>query len=85
MNGSKNLGFIAWMFTAIFVTLKLTGHIDWSWWWVFSPVWGLAALKILLGIITIAALLAWRKFDPKGYDAWKLRRDMAKLGEHFTR
>jgi hypothetical protein len=21
----------------IFVTLKLTGNIDWSWWWVLSP------------------------------------------------
>lgn len=84
MNGSMNL-VIAWMFTAIFVTLKLTGHIYWSWWWVFAPIWGLAALKILLGIITITTLLAWRKLDRKGYDAWKLRRDMAKLNKHFTR
>ncbi len=22
-----------------FVILKLTGHIDWSWWWVLSPIW----------------------------------------------
>ena len=23
----------------IFITLKLTGHIAWSWWWVLSPFW----------------------------------------------
>lgn len=23
----------------LFIGLKLTGHIDWSWWWVFSPFW----------------------------------------------
>lgn len=29
----------------IFLVLKLTNHIDWSWWWVFSPIW----ISILLG------------------------------------
>ena len=24
----------------IFMTLKLTGYIDWSWWWVTAPLWG---------------------------------------------
>lgn len=23
----------------IFLVLKLTGHITWSWWWVTSPLW----------------------------------------------
>nr|DAT56980.1 MAG TPA: transmembrane protein [Caudoviricetes sp.] len=23
----------------IFIVLKLTGNIDWSWWWVLSPIW----------------------------------------------
>ena len=35
----------------VFVVLKLTGFIDWSWWWVTLPFWGgfaflLAALAI---------------------------------------
>lgn len=25
--------------TLIFITLKLTGHIIWSWWWILSPIW----------------------------------------------
>ena len=23
----------------LFIALKLTNQIDWSWWWVMSPVW----------------------------------------------
>jgi len=33
--------------TLIFITLKLTHYIDWSWWWVLSPtliVWGIIAI-----------------------------------------
>jgi hypothetical protein len=34
----------------IFLTLKLTDNIDWSWWWVFAPLWIPLALVIpLLG------------------------------------
>ena len=28
------------LLTILFVGLKLTGYIDWSWWWVTSPFWG---------------------------------------------
>lgn len=27
------------LLTLIFITLKLTDFIDWSWWWVLSPLW----------------------------------------------
>lgn len=23
----------------LFIGLKLSGHIDWSWWWVMAPAW----------------------------------------------
>lgn len=42
----------------IFLVLKLTNHIDWSWWWVTSPLWlplvaglAIAALLVLLAFI----------------------------------
>ncbi|MBO5700358.1 MAG: hypothetical protein J6R57_02940 [Bacteroidales bacterium] len=38
----------------VFIVLKLTKVIDWSWWWVLSPLWigiVLYALIILVGII----------------------------------
>ena len=28
------------LLTLLFVGLKLTGHIDWSWWWVTATFWG---------------------------------------------
>lgn len=35
----------------VFVVLKLTDNIDWSWLWVLSPIWiplGLAMVLVLL-------------------------------------
>ena len=39
----------------VFLVLKLTGNIDWSWWWVTSPIWipFLAAVAILITLIVI--------------------------------
>ena len=39
-----------------FVVLKLTGYIDWSWWYVTLPFWGGAA--VVLGVLLIALLFA---------------------------
>jgi hypothetical protein len=27
------------LLTVLFVGLKLTNYIAWSWWWVLSPLW----------------------------------------------
>lgn len=35
----------------VFVTLKLTGYIDWSWWWVTAPFWGVFALATVILIM----------------------------------
>lgn len=32
----------------VFLVLKLTGTIDWSWWWVTSPLWIPSALALVL-------------------------------------
>jgi hypothetical protein len=40
----------------VFLVLKLTGTITWSWWWVTAPLWGgLAACVVVLAIILLAA------------------------------
>ena len=42
----------------IFLVLKLTGHIMWSWWWVTSPLWiGWGIIALLLLPLVIARLL----------------------------
>jgi len=42
----------------VFVTLKLLGVIDWSWWLVTLPFWGGAVL--VLGVVGVMLLMAWR-------------------------
>lgn len=37
------IGFLG-LLGIVFIILKLTGVIDWSWWWVTSPLWGGYAL-----------------------------------------
>lgn len=32
----------------VFLILKLTGLISWSWWWVTSPLWIVAALIVAI-------------------------------------
>jgi len=49
------------LLSILFIGLKLTGHIGWSWWWVLSPVWipvciGLAIL-IIVGIVRLIAAI----------------------------
>lgn len=49
------------LLTILFVLLKVTEHIDWSWWWVFSPLWIPSAIfiivYILIFIVYILALI----------------------------
>ena len=44
------------MIFIMFLILKLTDNIDWSWWWVTSPLWIPVALvlgaAIVIGFIT---------------------------------
>lgn len=40
----------------IFVTLKLTGVIAWSWLWVLLPFWGPTALGLVL--LLLAGIIA---------------------------
>lgn len=44
---------LATLLTVLFVGLKLTDNIDWSWWWVLSPLW----ISALLAIVVIAVLI----------------------------
>jgi len=43
------------MLTILFIGLKLTGHIKWSWWWVLSPLW--IPLSIVLLLIVIVGIV----------------------------
>ena len=34
-----------------FIILKLVGVIDWSWWWVLSPIWIPVVLLMAVSIL----------------------------------
>ena len=44
------------LLTVLFIGLKLTGYINWSWWLVTLPLWG--GFTVLAVIATIALLIA---------------------------
>ena len=46
---SKTSGGISFasLLAIAFIVLKLTHYINWSWWWVLSPLWIPVALVIL--------------------------------------
>lgn len=50
---SGGVGFSGFL-ALLFIALKLTGHITWSWWWVLAPLWISALIAILLIAFVIA-------------------------------
>lgn len=55
--GSGGMG-LGGVLLVVFLVLKLTGNIDWSWWWVLSPLWigGIVAL-VAISIILLVKVL----------------------------
>jgi hypothetical protein len=46
----------------LFIGLKLTGNIDWSWLWVLSPLWISFGISVLVWVlVTIAISIVEKK------------------------
>lgn len=54
-NYSSGIGFGS-LLAVLFIGLKLTGHITWSWWWVLSPLW--IPVGVILCIVVPILLIA---------------------------
>jgi hypothetical protein len=61
---SSGIGFTG-LLTILFVGLKLTGFIDWSWWWVLAPSWIPLALVLLIFAGMGLFILVVRLMTPK--------------------
>lgn len=48
------------LLTVLFVALKLCDKIDWSWWWVLSPLWAPWALVFAIMGIFVAIKVVQR-------------------------
>ena len=55
MSDNSNSGglSLATILFLIFLVLKLTNYIDWSWWWVTSPLW----ISLILVILIVSIFL----------------------------
>jgi len=58
-SSSGGVGFFG-ILTIIFITLKLTDYIDWSWWLVLLPLYGpLLIVVVVMFIIWIIGKIFW--------------------------
>ena len=46
---------LATVLGVVFIVLKLTGTIAWSWWWVLAPFW----IPVCLTVLGLLVFLAW--------------------------
>ena len=53
-NNSGGIGFIG-LLTILFIGLKLTHYIDWSWGWVLAPAW--VPLVLIGALVALIELL----------------------------
>lgn len=67
MNNKKNtspsgsgLG-LGGVLSVVFIVLQLVGVIDWSWWWILSPIW----ISLILTILSIIGFYLYYKYDRK--------------------
>ncbi len=59
-SSSSGIGFLG-LLAIVFIVLKLCGTIEWSWWWVLSPIWiptGLVLLAIAVFALVVLVLTA---------------------------
>ena len=54
-SASGGIGFTG-LLTIVFIVLKLTGYIDWSWWWVVSPMWITTIIALVIVLVIILAV-----------------------------
>jgi hypothetical protein len=53
-NSHDSVGFCGALFL-VFLVLKLTHIIDWSWWWITAPLWIPSVLVAVLITVVVVA------------------------------
>lgn len=60
----------------VFLILKLTNVIDWSWWWVTAPLWisfSLGIVAVLIYTIVLLCIYSARKRELSKMRKWGKR------------
>lgn len=58
---SSSIGFCG-LLTIVFIVLKLTHVIDWSWWSVTAPLWAPIMLVIAIWVLFFVTVFLWSMF-----------------------
>jgi hypothetical protein len=59
-NASGGIG-IGMILFLIFMTLKLTNYITWSWWWVTAPLWiPILAVIAIAGVALLVTYIVYK-------------------------
>ena len=45
------------LLAVVFIVLKLCHVIEWSWWWVLSPLWGQLVFALL--VFAVIGFMVW--------------------------
>ena len=56
---SPGIGFLG-LLGILFIGLKLTGYLDWSWWWMLAPLWW-PVIFVLLVVAVVGLLHLWSR------------------------
>lgn len=73
---SKSIGTPLTTIGIVFVALKLCGILNWSWWYVTAPFWGLIAIAVAVLVIGLAAaylmevISKWRERRADPESSW---------------
>lgn len=78
-SSSGGVGFLG-LLAILFIGLKLTGYIDWSWWWVTAPLWAPLAIGVVISLLIFiaAAVISFRdarRIRSRNYGLTKRKED----------
>ena len=54
---------LAYLLFTLFVGLKITGQIEWSWLWVFAPLWIYIVATIVGAFVIALVKVGWMRLN----------------------
>ena len=61
-NNKSGIGFSS-LLLLLFIGLKLGGVINWSWWWVLSPIWIPLLITLFIVLAYLIFIILGKFFD----------------------
>jgi len=72
------IGFVG-LLTILFIALKLTNVITWSWWWILSPLWISFGLSVGFIIIFFGGVFLLEHINDSNWSIERRRKKNKKL------